>query len=180
MSGNEKIVYWDTGIFLTLLTGEERDPAERFGIQEQIKKFDAGGLKIITSVLTVTEVLRSQLPSDAAQKFTDLRKTPMLQFVNVTMQVANLAHDIRDYYSKHKEIDEIAATITTPDAIHVATAITNKCQTLYTLDYKDRPKKNRSLISLNGSIADGKHQLSIKKPSNSIKFQPKLPGMITS
>lgn len=174
MSGIKKLVYWDTGILVALLADEQRDPIEMQGIEEQVQLFDKNELIIYTSTITRIEVLHSQMSNKAVQGFESLLKRPNFQFAAVTNNVARIAHDIRDYYSKLK--DEVGETLSTPDAIHLATAIDQKCDVFYTFDEKVRPGKSRSLVPLNGTIAN-KFYMKIEKPSPSSRFQPRLPGM---
>jgi len=43
--------------------------------------------------------------------------------------------------------------VTTPDSIHLATAIIWKVECFYTFDGKDKAKKARALLPLNGNVA---------------------------
>jgi hypothetical protein len=94
--------------------------------------------------------------------------------VNLDVEVAEKAQNIRDYYSKTK--DAISATITQPDAIHLASAISiTNCECFYTFDGKDKRGKSRSLLPLNSTIA-GKYYLKIAKPGYGESFQARIPG----
>jgi predicted nucleic acid-binding protein len=161
MNGNRKLVYWDTGIFLALLSNEQREQNEMTGINEQVNLFDGGQLYLCTSVITLAEILQSQLPPKAVEAFEKLTQRRNFLLVNVNKSIAKIAQEIRNYYSK--QLDAIGVTLAVPDAIHVATAISRKCEVFYTFDAKDRPGKSRALIPLSGTIA-GKYYLTIEKP----------------
>jgi predicted nucleic acid-binding protein len=176
MSGNKiRSIYWDANIFIAWLSGENRDPDEMNGIAEQLEMLEKGKLIICTSTITLTEVLRSKLLPHNAELFGLLFKRPSYQLIDVSRKVIATAHDIRDYYSRHKEA--ASTDLTTPDAIHLASAIEEGCEVFYTFDGKDSRGKSRTLIPLSGPIAGGLHYLIIEKPKVSPNYQPKLPGM---
>ncbi len=72
-----------------------------------------------------------------------------------------MAGEIRDYYQKRKELDDLP-TVTTPDAVHLATAILHDVDEMHTFDQNDKPNKRRALIPLSGNVAG--HKLIICKP----------------
>jgi hypothetical protein len=81
---------------------------------------------------------------------------------DVNARIARIAHDIRDFYARR---NDGLPTLTTPDALHLATAIAYECAAFYTLDAKNRPDKNRSLLSLSGGLVAGRYRLEVAKPT---------------
>lgn len=156
-------VYWDTGVFIALLAGDIDDVNAIASINQQLESFDEKKLIICTSVITIVEVLKSQLSSSSYDTFEKILKDEAFELVPVVARLAKIAHDIRDYYSRVK--DDVGVTVATPDAIHLATAIAQQCTTLYTFDAKDRPNKSRALIPLSRKVIEKYYLPEIKKPS---------------
>lgn len=162
------VLYWDTNIFLAWLKGENNPPEEVGGIREHRELFNRREVGIATSAITIAEVFQSSLSDDARRKLYEMEGRRNFRYVDAGIGVARLAHDIREYYCQLK--DEVhPATVSTPDAFHLASAIaTPGCSQLYTLDGKKRNKLdkdgNRTLIPLSGKIA-GKYDLTVTVPS---------------
>ena len=164
MSGKSDRIYFDSCIFLAHLKNEQRsDPSDMAGVNDLVDKIDRGETHLATSVISLAEVLESSLSSDARDKFEDLWKRRNCHLVEVNRKIAEIAHNIRDYYRRQQQKDGLP-TLSTPDAIHVATAISFDCERLYTFDRKDRPGKTRALIPLSPLVA-GQYQLIIEKPT---------------
>jgi predicted nucleic acid-binding protein len=162
MNGNNlKTVYWDTGIFIAWLNTEKRDQLETANIEEQLIQFENKKLILCTSVITLLEILPSQLSYKRYQLFENLSARSNFQFINVDITVSTIARNIRDYYSKIK--DASSTTITQPDAIHLASAINRNCDCFYTLDQADKKGRSRGLLPLSGSIAKS-YYLRIERP----------------
>lgn len=162
------VLYWDTNIFLAWLKGEDNPPEEVGGIREHRELFNRRKVGIATSTITVAEVFQSSLSNEARQKLLEMEGRRNFRYVEAGIGVARLAHDIREYYCQLKD-DVHPATISTPDAFHLASAIvTPGCSQLYTLDGKNGKKldkeRNRTLIPLSGKIA-GKYDLTVAVPS---------------
>ncbi len=58
----------------------------------------------------------------------------------------------RDYYQQRKTTDNLP-TLTTPDAIHLATAIIYRANEFHTFDEHNETRKRRALLPLNGNVA---------------------------
>ncbi|HEX8165602.1 MAG TPA: PIN domain-containing protein [Beijerinckiaceae bacterium] len=82
-------------------------------------------------------------------------------------KVASLAHDIRDHYMA-RAAEFGGKTLSTPDAIHLATAILYRADEFHTFD-NDGSAKSLGLIPLSGNV--GGHRLTICKP------QARNPGL---
>jgi len=63
MAGTDPIYYWDSCLFLAWIKDEERKSGDMDGVREVIQRVKQRDARIITSVLTLTEVLDSKLPA---------------------------------------------------------------------------------------------------------------------
>ena len=155
--------------------GENRPEEQVLGMKEHRELFARGDAYLATSVVTLTEVLDSQQSAESRETFQKLfqRKNFLLQQVN--RRIAIIAHDIRDYY---QNTNDGLPTVTTPDALQLATAIyLEGCDEFYTFDEHNRgtntTRPSRGLISLSGTVA-GKYRLTITKPRVTLPSQLNL------
>ena len=171
MAGSKPIVYVDTCVFISMLTGEQRKGDE----SRQVAGF-AGDLErreviSVTSALTRTEILECTLTKQQKNVMERLIRPPKVQVKDVSFRILDLAGEIRNFYQEKRKAGLTnLPTVETPDAIHLATAIYFNCPRMFTFDENDkvngRPK--RGLIPLSGNVA-GKYPLIIEKPfSNSM------------
>ena len=172
MAGSQPMLYyWDTCLFISWLlkSGDKsRKKEELAEIERQIELFDKKLLHIATSVLSVTEALECSVGKLGRDKFLQLRESPNFHLYPVNSHIADLAHDIRNYYIG---VNDDFNTFTTPDAIHLATAIFCDANKMYTFDgvcntppgVAKRKTKDRKILSVNGSVA-GVHSLTIERP----------------
>jgi predicted nucleic acid-binding protein len=158
---NKQLIYWDTGIFIAWLSSENRDLKEVNAITNMFQRFEENKILICTSIVTLVEILPSQLGYTNYKKFEDFLKRSNFQIINTDRKIGTIARDIRDYYSKNKDV--LNTTVTQPDAIHLATAINYGCDCFYTLDAQDKKGRSRGLLPLNGTIA-GTYFLQIERP----------------
>lgn len=165
MSGSRPTIYADSCIFIAWLQNEIRKPGEMEGVTGFVKAVDDNKVVLVTSTLIRTEVINL---SDEQQNLLDrFTKRRNVQIKDPTNRVMELSGEIRAYYRALKEENRSdLPTLTTPDAIHLATAIYWECEKFFTFDEKDKPggsRPKRALIPLNGVVA-GKYQLEITKP----------------
>lgn len=183
MLGEKRVNYWDANIFLAWLKREVRpDPNDMLGVEEQVRQYEAGQIIVVTSVLTITEILESTLDETAKQKFIQFQnRRGSYELLEVSLPIAKLASEIRNYY---KETGPADYHLATPDSIHLATAILHRCDDFFTFDCNNKKKRGQNcdntnylacygLIPLSNKVA-GKHDLTIGKPP--IGIQPKLPS----
>ena len=154
MLGNTPIYYWDSCLFLAWLKDEERKAGEMDGVREVIERAKRREAKIITSVLTSVEVLSGKIPAGMDTLFNGMMKR--INQISMDIKVANLAHDIRNEYAKTGD-----KTVSTPDAIHLSTAILYRATEFHTFD-GDSSRKSLGLLQLSGDVAG--HKLIICKP----------------
>ena len=165
MSGADPVYYWDTCLFLAWIKDEERATREMDGVREIIERSKRREVKIVTSVLTSVEVLQSRLPVGLENLFLGLMKR--ITRLGMDTKVASLAHDIRNYYTMHSAKFG-GKTLSTPDAIHLATAVLYRVDEFHTFD-GEGSAKSLGLLPLSGDV--GGHRLVICKP------QARNPGL---
>ena len=162
MRNDSPLHYWDTPIFIAWLQNEKRDPLEMAGIRELVLQIHENKARLITSVITHTEVLRSRLNPSAIKVWENVFKRRNVVQATADQRVTRLSSEIRDYYQKFKDISGLR-TLSSTDSIHLATAILYKVDCFYTFDEKGI--KGRGLIPLSGNVAG--YRLIICKPIGS-------------
>lgn len=161
MKAGKPIIYWDTCVFLAWIKNESRANNEMHGVEDVANKIHKDHVILITSALTTTEILESTLGDIAKKRFNDLFKRRNCRLCSVDQRVLQKAHNIRDFYQRQKAVDGLP-TVTTPDAIHLATAIHYDATEFHTFDQNDKPNRVRALLPLNGNVAG--YPLTICKP----------------
>ena len=154
MPGKVPVYYWDSCLFLAWLKDEERKQGEMDGVREVVDRAKRREIIIITSVLTAVEVLSSKIPAGMDTLFKGMMKR--VTQIGMDIRVAGLAHDVRNYY-----VTQGGKTVSTPDAIHLATAILHRVSEFHTFD-SDNSRGSLGLIQLSGEVAGNK--LTICKP----------------
>jgi predicted nucleic acid-binding protein len=158
MAGASLVYYWDACLFLAWLNDEDRKSGEMDGIREIVARHKRREVKLVTSTLTQIEVLQSKIPVGVGNSFTDLLKR--MTRLGIDSKVASLAHDLRDHYASPVGPTG-GKTLSTPDAIHLATAIHYRVDEFHTFD-GDGSSKSIGLLPLSGNV--GGHKLTICKP----------------
>ena len=159
MPGSERY-YWDSCVFLAWLRNEtERPEAEMAAIKAYVREIEKRNVRVLTSAIMYTEVTDHKLPVGVDEQFFELTRRSNVQVVAADIRVAKMARDLRDHYSMRA--DEFnGKTLSTPDAIHLATAILYKATEFHTLDGSNR--KSLGLLGLDGDV--GGHALRVCKP----------------
>jgi predicted nucleic acid-binding protein len=162
MSGTEKtkIYYWDACTYLAWLQNEETAHGkECIDALLRIAKdnFEKKNI-IITSTITFVEVLSSTLSEENERKFRrSFRHQDHIAY-DVDPPIAMKAREFRDRFLKHTT----GKCLSTPDAIHLATAAIYKADEFWTLDDGKKSKKHLGLLELDGHESADK--LAIKRP----------------
>jgi len=154
MPGNDTLYYWDSCLFLAWLKDEQRPTGEMDGVREIIERHRRRDCRIITSVLTSVEVLSARIPAGVEHLLTGLMRRVNRQGVDT--KVAGMAHDLRNHYAKIG-----GKSLSTADALHLATAIIYRANEFHTFDNEGRAR-TLGLIPLSGNVAG--HRLTICKP----------------
>jgi len=150
--------YWDSCIFLAILTGEVRLQEETDELDRQQTLFDEGRLHLYTSTLTTVEVLDSLLPADAANQLRLVFQRRNFHLEQVTQRVCLKAHAIRDYYAT---AHDGFGTFSTPDAIHLATAIETGCDYFFTFDGSGGKEKHKGFRTILPAVQSLKTQFGL-------------------
>jgi predicted nucleic acid-binding protein len=159
MSGERPAVYWDACPFIAWIMDEKRAPGEMDGVQACLDDVKAGRLLIVTSTITKVELLSCKAQSDQqSQRFDELLLRPEVTLVAVDQRIAQRAHDLRDHYARLG-----GKTLTTPDAIHLATALMYHVEQVHTFD-NGKTGSGLGLLELNGDVAG--EPLAIVKPGS--------------
>jgi predicted nucleic acid-binding protein len=139
-----ELIYWDTDAFLGWLQAE-KGKVEL--CQGTIERGEGGEVVVITSALTIAEVLwlrgAPRVPKEKAEVLGRFFRRSFLRVRPVTRAVAELAQDVVWNHN-----------IRPKDAIHVATALDAKTNCLETFD--------EGLLAASGKI--GSPPLAIRKP----------------
>jgi predicted nucleic acid-binding protein len=158
MAGTDPIFYWDSCLFLAWIKDEERPTGEMDGVREVVERAKRREVKIITSVLTITEVLESKLPVGTKSLIEGLMRR--VERVGMEIKVAKMAHDLRDHYMARSD-QYGGKTLSVPDAIHLATGILYRANEFHTFD-NGGSGRSLGLLQLSGNV--GGHRLKICKP----------------
>ncbi|GAB9152916.1 type II toxin-antitoxin system VapC family toxin [Bradyrhizobium diazoefficiens] len=158
MAGTDPIYYWDSCLFLAWIKDEERPTGEMDGVREVVERFKRREVKIVTSVLTTTEVLESRLPAGMKRLIDGMMKR--VSRISMDTKVAAMAHDLRDHYAT-RPAETSGKMLAVPDAIHLATAILYRATEFHTFD-GGKTGKSLGLLPLSGDVAG--HRLVICKP----------------
>lgn len=160
MSGTRpKVFYWDTCVYIAYLKGEQSHGEPHVSSLAQMAKdnFEQKN-RIVTSVITLTEVLSSKLTPDEEEAFLKTFKRVNHVLYDVDYGIATKARKFRDAFLKHPS----GKTLSSPDAIHAATAIILQADEMNTFDDGQKDKKYLGLLEL--SKHAGVENLLICKP----------------
>ena len=158
MAGNSPLYYWDSCLFLAWLKDEQRKTGEMDSVREVIERAKRREVRLMTSVLTLTEVLSSKIPVGMDTLFATLLKRISKQGIDT--KIAMLAHDLRDFYVQ-KAVEHEVKILSAPDALHLATAILYRADEFHTFD-ESNGRNSLGLLPLTGNVAG--HNLTICKP----------------
>lgn len=153
--------YFDSCVYLAYLRNEINTFTKRkiSAIGTIWNQSERGQCEIMTSSITITEVLSHKLTKDAEKKFIHAMES-VHQIEDVTPPIAELARKYRDFYQKKPVFipgsQTIRSGLTTPDALHLATAVIYDCDQFWTFDGLDATgkKKDIGLLWLGNKVAD--------------------------
>jgi hypothetical protein len=163
------ILYWDSCAFLALLKKEQQHgPDELPALEHMASDFDQGLIYLASSTITILEVLSANVDDEKRAVFEGVLQRSNFVLVEANESVMRDAARVRKYYH-HAVCDGEGKPliVSSPDAIHVASAIAIEAEELITLDCKNKPKQREmGLIQLGakGKIL-GTYAISIKTPA---------------
>lgn len=144
-------IYWDAAPLISWITDENtRSAAQKAALEAVATDFEKGKCVIIMSSLYRVEVL--PLEKDHKAKLDLFTKRQNFQEIAIIPPILDIANEIRAFYRKESK------AMSSPDAIHLATAIYVKADVFHTFD----GGRKRGLLDLNGDVAG--HNLAIKEP----------------
>jgi predicted nucleic acid-binding protein len=164
MSGTKITAYYfDSCVYLACLRNEESHYGKQRiqAIKSVWQQSERGGVAVVTSAITITEVLGHKLNAKAEKDFTKTIQSGIHQVEDVTPPIAFRARQYRDFYKSHPvkwpNGADTRSDLTTPDAIHLATATILGCDQFWTFDGSSRAiKPTIGLLWLGNKVgADG-------------------------
>jgi predicted nucleic acid-binding protein len=151
MSGTKtKIYYWDSCIYLAWIKGEDSHGRQYKEALRQIAHENFEGKNIIiTSTITQIEVLDAKLTDEQKEQFRKtFRSQTHIQY-DVDPPIAQKARQFREQTLNHIS----GKKLSTPDAIHLATAAIYNAAEVHTFDDGQKDKKTLGLLELNGDAS---------------------------
>ncbi len=139
MSG-KRLIYWDSCCFIAWLCKKNnRTKEEMAGLDEVASDFMKGNCIIMTSSIYKTEVLAK---GEEIKKLNNFTKRKNFQSVQVSDGIVDRSQKIREHYN----------WMSTPDALHLATAIIYKADVFQTFDGATGSSHSK-LLKINGEAA---------------------------
>jgi hypothetical protein len=127
----------------------------------------SGELVIVTSTLTLAEILEARMTAEQRIKFAGIFSSPYLQLVDMDRRISAKSSVIRDRHdTRTYNLDgsqKGGSFMRLPDAIHLATAINMNVDVVNTLDGAGKNPRRLDMIQLDGNVAGAR--LSIKVPT---------------
>lgn len=160
MDGSRRRLYWDSCIFLSWLL-EDQPEDQMNSIREYIVQIENRKLGLVTSTLIEMEVLGSTLAEDVKKALERFLKRSNVHVVSPGPRIMQLGGELRDHYKREKDAGRANRMLSTPDAIHLATAIQYHVDEFHTFDGGSK-SKHLGLLGLSGNVAG--HRLTICKP----------------
>lgn len=118
---------WDACVFTAWLANEPREKAEMDGIERMAREIEQGRRHVVTSAITLMEVMRARLRPEAQERFDQLFRHPSWHLYDVTRRVILKATDIREHIAALPRDEGDSTTVSSPDAIHLAAAVLYPC-----------------------------------------------------
>jgi len=155
-------VYLDTNVILDWVA-RRSDSKGSTGVGGLIGAICSNGLDAVVSDIARLEVMECKADPTMWRAWTSLRARRNVQVAGCTRAVMDRAAEIRNHYQAVKDADPSAKRApSTPDAIHVATALIFDCQTMYSFD-EGRKAKDLSPLDMSPLVM-GKYPLKIIRP----------------
>jgi hypothetical protein len=168
MTGKQ-ITYWDSSAFLALIKDEkDHGPGEMPALKNIASEFDSGIILLATSTITVLEVLSANLPTEQKDAFQGMLDRSNFFLIEASESIMRSAAEIRRYYyGKILDGNGKILFVSSPDAIHIASAVAVEAESLITFDSNNKPNKREAGMTQVGDLGLilGKHVLSIHRPA---------------
>jgi predicted nucleic acid-binding protein len=154
------IIYWDACVYLAWLKAEEEAHGKESidALRETAQDNYEKKTVIVTSTITFIEVLSAKLDADQERRFRACFRSQDHISRDLDPPIAMRARDFRQRLLQ----EEAGKGLSTPDAIHLATASIYETSEFWTFDDGKKGRKNLGLLVLNGDERVG--GLKICKP----------------
>ncbi len=157
MKAGKTVVYWDSAVWLAWLQNERHWPETVLaGIEDVVLHLESGKVVLITSSIARSEIFQGRLSQEQRSQWTSIMRRSDVQEVAADSRVNDRASAIREYHQARK------VKLSTPDAIHLATAVLYKADEFQTMDGLDKSGKARRVLGLNGDV--GGYPLVVVQP----------------
>ena len=118
------LICWDSSVLIDWMKGDNQDRMKRIGVVVASVEHDS--YRIVVSTLAYVEVLESAMPEGTMKMFQQfMQNRKQVEVVTVDIRVARKAQLIRNKSRKQ---------LSTPDAVHIATAIVSGAELFHTFD----------------------------------------------
>lgn len=171
MSGKTTIIYWDSSAFVALLMEEKKHGDGVYeALLSQAGAFDRNQIVLAVSTVGIAEVLSMSLNDQARERFESMIRRSNFQTIALSDGIARQAACLRRHcYGKEKNGAGEPYILTTPDSIHVVSAMLIKADVLVTLDSDnktvrvDRREMAMTKVASHYPVPD-LHPVSIARP----------------
>jgi hypothetical protein len=150
-----KLFYWDACIFYEYLNEEQSDKFKKQKIDDLIAENKDKRNRICTSVVTHLEIIPKKLLEDKERQYWAAFQSIYFFDIELDRNIIALARKIKDFYYKprNEETGEYRM-MSSPDALHLATAIIHSADEFHTRD-RNTKGGNVKLLGLPESSPNG-------------------------
>ena len=121
----DDLICWDSSVLISWLRGDE-DVGRNRATRAVVQHIEGGTSKLVVSTLLYVEILESRMPAGAIEQFKKfMQNRKMVEIMAVDIRVAERAQAIRNNNSR---------LLSTPDAVHIATAVLSGAKLFHTFD----------------------------------------------
>ena len=118
------LICWDSSVLIDWIKGDDQGRMKRIGMV--VSGVEQDNYRIVVSTLVYVEVLESAMPEGTMKMFQQfIQNRKQVEVVAVDIRVAQKAQLIRNNSRKK---------LSTPDAVHIATAIVSGAKIFHTFD----------------------------------------------
>lgn len=160
-----KLIFWDSCIFFAWIKDEPWPDDIKKGIEQTLEHAYSNQLAIVTSSVTLAEIIQSQLTKEQKERYAKIFQHPNLQLYDIDRRIAGKAGVIREATDTRVFNDKMevisGSCMALGDALQLATALHLSVREFQTLDGAGK-KKRLSLLALNGNVAGA--TIAIVKP----------------
>ena len=118
------LVCWDSSVLIDWIKGDDQDRMKQIGMV--VLGVEQDNYRIVVSTLAYVEVLESTMPEGTMKMFQQfIQNRKQVEVITVDIRVAQKAQLIRNNSRKK---------LSTPDAVHIATAIVSGAKIFHTFD----------------------------------------------